>query len=200
MQENIDPEGLVEDDGKKVEQPVPLSKLKSNIYHNLPNPIQSTLSVPVRVEEPTLEPIYAQSLSSNEEFYEASPVLDEDELYFPSLFEETNFPTVFFPTQPHMSKPLQDNAILNLQKIPIMCSPRSFPLDSDPVKTNDVQALHNILSYEFKNTDPTTSSWWCRQDPWSQFIERDQEQSIQPANKRLKEEVNLDQIFINIYQ
>ncbi|CAK9442397.1 uncharacterized protein LODBEIA_P61400 [Lodderomyces beijingensis] len=188
-----------------VDQPVPLSKLESNINHNPANPIHSTNVKTIQVEKtipktqsaPTSTSISEKSLTSNEEFYEASPVLEEDEeICYPSLLEETNYPTISVPTQPHMSKPLETHTTLNLRNIPIAHNPRSFPLDCDSVKGKDERALHKILAYEFEHLEPATS-WWFRRDPWSVFIERDDKPDVPPSNL---EEINLDQIFNHIYQ
>ncbi|KAI5961041.1 hypothetical protein CANMA_003937 [Candida margitis] len=155
-------EGHQNDTLKSTDIQYPLTKINSNTYQ--PNRIESTINArqapapeqPVFKAEPINKPV---SVSSADEFYEASPILEEEEMYFPTLLDETNYPVVHVPVQPHMSKPLNKFADLNLKNIPIAQTPKSFPLDSQGAKDQDEIALYDIMEYEFEMVDESPA--WC---------------------------------------
>ena len=191
----------------------PFTKINSNTYQQ--NRIESTINArqtmkkATRVEEeqPAAKGDHKPaSVSSADEFYETSPILDndeeevvdEEEIYFPTLLDETNYPVVHVPIQPHMSRPLNKFGDLNLKNIPIAQTPKSFPLDSQEAKDQDEIALYNIMEYEFENNgdDAKKNSWWSPNDCWSKFVHNEEDVEVKES---LMGDANLDLIFNNIY-
>ena len=169
----------------------PFTKVHSNTYQ--PNRIESTINA--RQEQSIRADPKPASVSSADEFYETSPVLEEEEIYFPTLLDETNYPVVHVPIQPHMSRPLNKFGDLNLKNIPIAQTPKSFPLDSQGARDQDEIALYNIIEYEIEAIEET-SSWWSPKDCWSKFVHREEDVEVEES---IMGDANLDQIFDNIY-
>ncbi|KAI5950102.1 hypothetical protein KGF54_005250 [Candida jiufengensis] len=201
---SIDSKELEENQIKSDVQ-TPLRKINSNTFFYLPTVTKTdqanndqTINSNIKKNEEN-----EQSLSS-EEFYEASPTLEE-ELYFPTLLDEINYPFVKVPMQPHMSKPLNVTSELNLKTIPIANIPKSFPLNQE-AKSPEEDALCKILDHEFNELDqqqgdeeekPKTH-WWSKKDLWSKFIERNEnDQDLKLSNLI---DANIDDIFVQIYK
>ncbi|CCG25130.1 hypothetical protein CORT_0H00120 [Candida orthopsilosis Co 90-125] len=183
---------------KSTDVQFPFTKVNSNTYQ--PNRIESTINArQTHIEEQQTTKLDLSnkpgSVSSADEFYETSPILEDEELYFPTLLDETNYPVVHVPVQPHMSRPLNKFSDLNLKNIPIAQTPKSFPLDSQGAKDQDEIALYNIIEYEFDTVDEK-KSWWSPKDCWSKFVHREEDMDVEES---IIGDANLDQIFDNIY-
>ncbi|CAX40576.1 conserved hypothetical protein [Candida dubliniensis CD36] len=164
----------------------PLARIDSNVYENFPNLIQHSHSI-VR-----LAASREFSTSSNDEFYEASPVLKEEEdVYFPTLLDETNYPFVAVAIQPHMREPLVDCA-LNLQEI-VTTKVHAFPFGNDTTTTDEL-ALTRIFEFEMGDNQQKPS-WWSPQNPWSEYINH----TPNVPAEFTQEDVYLDQVFRDIY-
>ncbi|EMG47430.1 hypothetical protein G210_2244 [Candida maltosa Xu316] len=175
--------------GKQSIKPtVPFTRIDSNVYENSPNLIQRTHSI-VRNAASNRE----LSNSSNEVFFEASPVLEEP-VYFPSLLDETNYPSISVKVQPHMTKPLTD-CPLTLQNI-VSTNIHAFPLH-DEIENKDESTLARILEHEMNESDNKSSwfSWFSPDTSWNDLINHVQE----PVKELHYEEVYLDQVFKQIY-
>ncbi|KAG7664408.1 uncharacterized protein J8A68_002081 [[Candida] subhashii] len=225
---------------------VPLVRIDSNILDNSPTIVQTT-TYPPRNHHDNLSTIdlgiynqlkqhdskHIASFSSAEDiFYEASPTLRDleplqlqpppptvdDSRYFPSLLEETNYPTISVIMEPHMTKPLQKGYDLDLQiSTDPMMIPNTGPFyndrDEESFEDNEVSALLRIIEYEIKLENETiesiswpskVGSWFkgmfTRTDyekeyPWTTFITR----SESPPSELKQDDVHLDEIFQNIY-
>lgn len=108
---------------KSTDVQFPFTKVNSNTYQ--PNRIESTINArQTHIEDQQTTKIDLAnkpgSVSSADEFYETSPILEEEELYFPTLLDETNYPVVNVPVQPHMSRPLNKFSDLNLKIFPLL--------------------------------------------------------------------------------
>lgn len=152
----------------------PLARIDSNVYENSPNIIQHPHTI-ARVE---------LSGSSNDEFYEASPV------YFPTLLDETNYPFVAVTTKPHMTQPLQE-CELNLEGVATI-NFHAFPFGND-TRTADELALTKIIQHEMCH--PYRQSWWSPPNPWSDYIDH----TPPLPTSFTQPDVYLDQVFSEIY-
>ncbi|KAI5960852.1 uncharacterized protein KGF55_004422 [Candida pseudojiufengensis] len=222
--ENInssDSKSIENNNNQKQSIQTPLRKVNSNTFFYLPNTNTNNVKSTTRndqiltnnsISKENIDLDQEQSLSS-EEFYEASPTLEFEELYFPTLLNEINYPLVNVPIQPHMLKPLNSNINkeLNLKNIPIANIPKSFPLNQEN-KTIEEDSLCKILEFEFKLIDDEKKSeedgnvesnnvkkgsWWTRTDHWSNLIgrvESDQQSTVDLIDS------NIDDIFVNIHK
>lgn len=188
---------------------IPFTRVDTNVYENSPNLIQYTHSI-IRNN---IEDKREISNSSNDEYYEASPVLEEA-IYFPSLLEETNLPTVTVRIEPHMDKPLVDCPLNFLEiksSLAPITKPRLFPLGNE-FENKDESILLKIMEYEMDDEVDKRSggwfSWFSRQDPWKQlFIDNtndddaidDIDNDSEITRVFAQDEVYLDQIFTEIY-
>ena len=103
------------------------------------NRLQRLRKLPNIIQHPHTIARVELSGSSNDEFYEASPV------YFPTLLDETNYPFVAVTTKPHMTQPLQE-CELNLEGV-ATTNFHAFPFGND-TRTADERALTKIIQHE----------------------------------------------------
>lgn len=224
-------------------QAAPLTRIDSNVLDNSPSVIHTTHSVD-RLNENALsidlgmynelkhDGIPAASLSSNEDvFYEASPILTDAEQrqiddqvddgnvrYFPSLLEETNYPTIAVRMEPHMKKPLGKDCELDLALLTNrMIPPRTGPFYNEDlikeINDPDILCLLRIIDYEIQVDDkPVMPTPWkskirswlkcivsspdiISEYPWTRFIRHPQNS----VNETPRDEVYIDEIFDHIY-
>ncbi|KAI5955953.1 hypothetical protein KGF57_003438 [Candida theae] len=176
-----------EDTLKSTDARFPYTVVNSNTYQ--PARVESTINARQAhvKEQPITKPDYPStivpaSVSSADEFYETSPVLEEEQIYFPTLLDETNYPVVHVPVQPHMTRPLDKFSDLNLKNIPIAQTPKSFPLDSQGARDQDEVALYNIIEYEMEAVEDK-NSWWSPKDCWSKFVHREEDPKLTTVEK-----------------
>ncbi|RLV92821.1 hypothetical protein JA1_002912 [Spathaspora sp. JA1] len=191
---------------------IPLKNIHSNVFGNSPFVIQQTEIIK---KIPTLEIRNTASFSSTEEgdvFYEASPVIDdimtslnEPEIrFYPTLLEETNYPTINVTIEPHMTKPLAENGDLKLETL---INPVDLPHDMcfrSPDINEESLALLKIMKYELKDDEdikPKSDGWfkqWFKFEgrEWSEFVVSSPSEVVADDDKQ---EVYLDKVYEYIY-
>lgn len=180
---------------------IPFTRVDTNVYENSPNAIQQSHSI-IRTNFETNREV---SNSSNDEFYEASPVLEEA-LYFPSLLEESNYPTVTVKVEPHMTKPLVNGPLdlLGIINTSSTSKPRVFPLATE-IENKDELTLLRVMEYEMDDAIQKNAtgwfSWFFPKDTWRDLLINggDSDEELETSTEFAQNEVYLDQIFTQIY-
>ena len=179
---------------------IPFTRVDTNVYENSPNAIQQSHSI-IRTNFETNREV---SNSSNDEFYEASPVLEEA-LYFPSLLEESNYPTVTVKVEPHMTKPLVNGPLdlLGIINTSLTSKPRVFPLATE-IENKDELTLLRVMEYEMDDAIRRMLQVGFLGFPQRYMRDLlinggDSDEELETSTEFAQNEVYLDQIFTEIY-
>ncbi|EGW30236.1 uncharacterized protein SPAPADRAFT_63853 [Spathaspora passalidarum NRRL Y-27907] len=193
---------------------IPFARIHTNVLENSPVVIQKADTVK-RFPSTTFETRNTDSFSSTDDgdiFYEASPelidvaTLEPEIRYYPTLLEETNYPTINVSLEPHMVKPLAETCELNLESVvnPIDTPPDMFFPSHDNLDADSLVLL-NIMKHELKEEEDIKHrvGWfknWFKFDSqscWSQFIARPE--FIGQTCEDDKSDVYLDKVFEYLY-
>ncbi|CAI5760121.1 unnamed protein product [Candida verbasci] len=138
----------------------------------------NVINNPIQTLDPIVKTPSNSSSTITTEFFETH------DTYFPTLLNETNLPQIIINLKPHMVQPLPKNIKLDLRNINV-ASVKGFPFFNDRDLNDDLIML-KILQNEFDNKD------------WSDLVLRDEIDDDKEEEEEMNE-VNLDQIFENIY-